>query len=255
MNLSQLDNALWAAGFVGHVALLATLLFRGRWRAFPVFTVLIAFDSALTIALYLLYKYASHTWYAHVYWSADVVDFCLQLALVAEIARIVLSPTGSWIRDARKQFLLFGGIGIGVAALLALGVSPPGLRAKEVWEVRGSLFTSLVTCELVVVLGFSAARLGLGWRNHVIALAQGLGIWAMVAAFADGIQSYVGAAEGFGTLDHVRELTYLAALAYWTIQFYLPEPARRPISPEMRKYILALHERVKYDLDRIDAES
>jgi hypothetical protein len=255
MNLSQLDNALWAAGFVGHVALLTVLLFRSRWRAFPVFTVLIAFDTGLTIALYLLYKYASHSWYAHVYWSADVVDFCLQLALVAEIARMVLRPTGTWIRDARKQFLLFGGIGIGVAALLALGVSPPGLKVKEVWEVRGSLFTSLVTCELVVALGFSAARLGLGWRNHVIALAQGLGAWAIVAAFADGIQSYVGAAQAFATLDHVRELVYCAALIYWTIQFYFPEPARRPISPEMQKYILALHERVKYDLDRIDAES
>ena len=255
MNLSQLDNALRATGFVGHVALLTVLLFRGRWRAFPVFTALIAFDTGLTIALYLLYKYASHNWYAHAYWSADVVDFCLQLALVAEIARTVLRPTGTWIRDARKQFLLFGGIGIGVAALLALGVSPPGFKVKEVWEVRGSLFTSLVTCELVVALGFSAARLGLGWRNHVIALAQGLGVWAIVAAFADGIQSYIGAAEAFATLDHVRELVYCAALIYWTIQFYLPEPERRPISPEMQKYILALHERVKYDLDRIDAES
>ena len=255
MSFSQLDNALWATGFVGHVALLTVLLFRGRWRAFPVFTALIAFDTGLTIALYLLYKYASHNWYAHAYWSADVVDFCLQLALVAEIARTVLRPTGTWIRDARKQFLLFGGIGIGVAALLALGVSPPGFKVKEVWEVRGSLFTSLVTCELVVALGFSAARLGLGWRNHVIALAQGLGVWAIVAAFADGIQSYIGAAEAFATLDHVRELVYCAALIYWTIQFYLPEPERRPISPEMQKYILALHERVKYDLDRIDAES
>src|ERR1700758_4155612 len=123
MNLSQLDNALWAAGFVGHVTLLATLLFRGRWRAFPVFTVLIAFDTALTITLYLLYKYASHTWYARIYWSADVVDFCLQLALVAEIARIVLSPTGSWIRDALKYFLLLGGLCFGFVFFFSLGVS------------------------------------------------------------------------------------------------------------------------------------
>jgi hypothetical protein len=255
MDLSTLDNALWAAGFIGHVALLCVLIFRGRWRVFPVFTLLVGFDTALTIALFLLYKYGSHAWYAHVYWSADVVDFGLQLGLVVEIARIVLRPTGTWVRDARNRFLLMGFIGTAVAAFLAWGVSPPGLPSKVVWEVRGSLFTSLVTCELVVAMAFSAARLGLGWRNHVSALAQGLGIWAMVAAFVDGIQSYVGAAQKFATLDHVRGLVYCCALAYWTVQFWIPEPARKPLSPEMRDYILALHQRVAYDLDRVDAES
>jgi hypothetical protein len=254
MDLTTLDNALWAAGFLGHVALFCVLVFRGRWREFPVFTTYVGFHSALTIPLFLLYKNGFLAWYAHIYWSADVVDFVLQLGLVVEIARVVLRPTGTWMQDARTQFLLWGLIGVAIAAVLALGVSPPGLSVKEVWEVRSSLFTSLVTCELVVVMFFSAARLGLGWRNHVSALAQGLGVWAMVAAFADGIQSYIGAAQQFATLDHVRGLVYCAALAYWTIRFYLPEPVRQPISAEMQKYILALHERVKYDLDRIDAE-
>jgi hypothetical protein len=254
MTFSTLDNALWAAGFLGHVALFCVLLFRGRWRAFPVFTTFIGFDSALTIVLFLLYRHGALAWYSRVYWSADVVDFVLQLGLVAEIARAVLRPGEVWISEARKRVLIFGGLGIALAALLAWGVAPPGLRSKEVWEVRGSLFTSLATCELVVAVGFTATRLGLGWRNHVIALAQGLGVWSMVAAFADGIQSYVGAAQSFITLDHVRELVYCSALAYWTIQFYPPEPVRRPISPEMQKYILALHEQVTYDLDRIDAE-
>ena len=255
MNFSTLDNALWAAGFVGHVALFCVLLFRGRWRAFPVFTTFTGFDTALTIVLFLLYRHGTPAWYSRVYWSADVVDFALQLGLVAEIARGVLRPGEVWISEARKRFLIFGGLGIALAALLAWGVAPPGLRSKEVWEVRGSLFTSLVTCELVVAVGFTTARLGLGWRNHVIALAQGLGVWALVAAFEDGIQSYVGAAQSFATLDHVRGFVYCSVLVYWTIRFYLPEPVRRPLSPEMQKYILALHEQVKYDRDRIDAES
>ncbi len=255
MDLSALDRTLWATTFIGHVALLCVLLLRGRWRAFPVFTILIGFVTARTIALFLLYRSGLHVWYARVYWWADVADFVLQLALVLEIARVVLRPTGTWVRDARRFFLLVGSAGAVLAAILAWGVAPPGLPIKEVWEVRASLSTSLVTCELVVAMGLSAARLGLGWRNHVSVLAQGLGAWALVAAFVDGIQSYVGAAAHFATLDHVRILVYCFTLIYWTFQLWFPEPARRPISPEMRDYILALHRRVSYDLDRMDAGS
>lgn len=255
MNLSSLDDFLWAASFAGQAALFGVLVLRGRWRTFPVFTVFAGFDTARSVALYLIYAHASNAWYAHVYWSAEAVDFVLQLGLVWEMARILLRPTGSWLRDARKQFLLWGGVGVGVAAILAWGVSPPGLTGKAVWEVRGSLFTSLVTCELVLVMALSATRLGLGWRSHVMALGQGLAVWSMVAVAVDGIQSYVGAAQQFATLDHLRIAVYCAALSYWIVQFWLPEPVRRPISSEMRNYLVALHRAVAYDLDSVDAES
>jgi len=38
MHFTTLDNVLWAAGFIGNVALLCVLLLRRRWRTFPVFT-------------------------------------------------------------------------------------------------------------------------------------------------------------------------------------------------------------------------
>lgn len=255
MNLSSMDDVLWAASFLAFAALFCILLFRGRWRAFPVFTAFTGFHTALAIALYLLYAHGARIWYAYVYWSAELVDFGLQLGLILEMARIVLRPTGTWLRDAKRQFLLWGGAGVGIAALLAWGVSPPGLRGLEVWQVRGSLFTSLVTCELVMMMAMSATRLGLGWRSHVMALGQGLAVWSMVAVAVDGIQSFVGAAQQFATLDHVRMGVSCATLGYWAVQFWLPEPVRRPISPQMRDYLLALHRSVTYDLASIDAES
>ncbi len=248
MNLSSVDDVLWAASFIGHAALFLTLMIKGRWRMFPIFTTYAGFHTGLEIAVYLLlhtlHGHAAKIWYAYTYSSAEVVDFALQIGLVLEMARIVLRPTGTWIHDARRQFLLGGGIGVGVAALLAWGVSPPGLRSLEVWQVRGSLFTSLVTCELVLVMALSATRLGLGWRSHVMALGQGLAVWSIVAVGVDGIQSFVGGAQQFATLDHLRIAVYCGALAYWTVQFWVAEPARRPISPEMRDYLVALHKTI-----------
>ena len=85
-----------------------------------------------------------------------------------------------------------------------------------------------------------------------MALAQGLGAWALAAVAADGIQSYFGQGRSFNALDHVRIAVYCASLGYWTVRFWSPEPQRRPVSPAMRNYIIALHQRVTYDLDKLN---
>jgi hypothetical protein len=184
-----------------------------------------------------------------------LVDFLFQLGVVLEIARVVLRPTGTWVRDARKQFFLFGAAGVLLAAALAWMVSPPAQTALESWEVRGNLFTSLVTCELVTVMTMASNRLGLAWRSHVMALGQGLVAWATVAVLVDACHSYFGADRDFSVLEHVRMVVYLASLGYWTVQLWRPEPKRLPLSAEMQQYIVALHRQVEYDLGRVDVES
>jgi hypothetical protein len=47
---------------------------------------------------------------------------------------------------------------------------------------------------------------------------------------------------------------YLAALGYWMVQFWLEEPVRQPISPQLRAYIQALHQQIKNDLDTVGAQ-
>jgi hypothetical protein len=121
-------------------------------------------------------------------------------------------------------------------------------------EVRGNLFTSLVVCELIVVVTRTSKSLGLGWRNHVMALGNGWTAWAVVAILVDGLHSYFGAERYFRELEHVRMFAYLAALAYWIVQFWLEEPARQPISPQLRAYILDLHQKIKNDLDTVGAQ-
>jgi hypothetical protein len=255
MNLSMLDDVLWATTFIGHVALFFVMFYRERWRQFPIFTLWVGFNVTLTIALYLIFRHGAQLWYTRVYWSSTFLDFLLQLSVVFEIARVVLRPTGTWVRDASRSFLLWSIMGLGVAALLAWTVSPSGLRSAEVWEVRSSLFTSLVTCELVLVMFASAKRLGLGWRNHVMALGEGLAVWATVAVGVDGLESYFGSTRMFSRLDHLRIFVYLGALVFWVVRFWAAEPVRNPISGEMEAYLVALHKRVRYDLATLDVEN
>lgn len=253
MNLSPLDFALWVANFLGEAVLFSILIYRGRWREFPVFTVLIGFEAAVPAVQYLIFLRGYRVWYTRIYWTYALLDFALQLGVVWEIARIVMRPTGTWFRDARKQFLLGGAAGILMAAALPWLVSPPAATLLHRLEVRGNLFTALVICELIAVVTRTSKSLGLGWRNHVMALGNGWTVWAVVCILVDGLHSYFGAEIYFRQLEHVLMFAYLGVLIYWMVQFWLEEPARQPISPELNAYIQALHRRVKNNLDILDA--
>jgi hypothetical protein len=253
MKVTMLDNVLWAAGFLGHVALLFILLFRGRWRTFPIFSAMIAYQALVTIVLFLIYRYGTRHGYSAVYWTAAVGDFCFQIAIIYEIARQVLRPTGTWVQDARRSFLLWSGLGILVAAGLALSATPAASSTLGILEVREILFTSLLTCEVFLAMIFAANRLGLQWRSHVMALAQGLTAWALVALASTAAQIALGWNRDFEVLDHIRMFCYLGALVFWMVAFWLPERARAPLSPDMSDYLVALRTRVQYDLERLDA--
>jgi hypothetical protein len=253
MKFSVMDRVLWAAGFYSTLALAVVLLWRGRWRKFPIFTGWLVFLTARTIVLFLLYQHGSARWYAHIYWWSLWPDFAFQLGVVAEIARIVLRPTGTWIRDARVGFLTAGLAGAVGAALLVWWVAPPAKTWLAAFQIRSNLFTSLVICELFVVMSITANRLGLGWRNHVMALGQGLTAWSSITVLTSSVQTFLGG--GHRGLDQIRAIAYIAASIWMGLRLWIAEPERQPLAPELHKYIVALHQRVEYDLRRIDARN
>ena len=252
MQHAALDNLLWVAGLVEEVALSAILFGRGRWRQFPAFTALISSDAAFTLLFMPINRFAGPVWYTRVYLFYEVVNFLLQLAVVAELVWIVLRPTGTWVQDARKQFIGSGIAGGAVALVLAHLVAPPASSLREGLELRASLFTSLLICELVIAATLASNRLGLGWKSHVMAIGQGLAAWSTVAVIIDSLHSFYGTHRFYTTPEHFKLVTYLAALGYWCVQLWANEPARQPISPQLRKYILALHQRVQYDLGKAE---
>jgi hypothetical protein len=253
MKLSLMDAVLWASGFFLSACLLAALLWRARWKQFPILTLWIAFQVAYNLLMFALRSHGPARWYAHVYWASLWPDFLLQLGVVGEIAGIVLRPTGTWVRDARSLFITAGIGGAAVAAILVWWITPPVHGAAAAWELRGNLFTSLVICELFVVMSFTANHLGLGWRSHVMALGQGLTAWAAAAVINDSLQSYFGTQRFVAFSYYLRSFAWIAATAWIAIRLWVPEPERLPISEDLQKYILALHRRVEYDLRRLDA--
>ena len=254
MKVSLLDNALWAASFVGTLILFVVLLGRKRWLQFPVFTTLIGYYVLENIVVFLVLRYDSSI-YVKVYWVTFAIDFLLQVALIIEVARVVLRPTGTWLQDERTGFIIAGTIGALIAAGLTFAVNPSVPKTIDAWGIRAYLFTSLIFCELFLVAMFAAQKLGLVSRNHVMRLGQGLTAWALVSAMVDVAHSYYGATHlhDFKSLEHVRTLAYIGAVVYWTASFWLEEPARRELPEEMQKYLVALHAKVQYDSTQVSS--
>src|SRR3984885_908719 len=251
MNLTALENILWAAGFIGHAALFLVLLIRRRWRQFPILTYLIAYQLIETIVLFLVFRFGTHQNYVDIYWAAVVVDFLFQLALIFEIARVVLRPTGTWVRDARSSFIVWGLTGTAFAVGLCLAIKAPLGSTAGIWEIRGDLFTALLDCELFLAMLFASNKLGLEWRNHVMSLAQGLTVWAFVSAVSDLASIFLGWTQQYRIVQLFPSFLYIAVLFYWQVAFWRPEAVRAPLSEEMKDYLVALHSRVQYDLQQV----
>jgi hypothetical protein len=250
MKLTTMDNLLWAAGFIGHVALFLVMVARRRVRKFPVFTSLVAYQALETVTLFFISRYAGKDAYYFSYWSFAPGDYLFQIALIFEIARNVLRPTGTWVRDARSSFLLWAAVGMMVAAIMSLAVTPPKSTGLDLWSARATVFTSFLTCEMFLAMSAAANRVGLLWGNHVMALGEGLTVWALVALFANLVHFSQGWKRDFVLFTHVEMLVYLGSLVFWIVAFWRPEQQRAPLSAEMQEYLLALHRRVEYDLGR-----
>jgi hypothetical protein len=248
MKLPSLDIALWAAGPLLNAALLCVLCLRRRLRVFPVLAVWCLSTIVSAIALFFIFRHASHQVYAIGYWVVDALDSLLQIGVIAEVAHIVFSP-----RDQEKRLRLWPLVVLSavVSFLIVWWIQPTSLTQAGVWEIRGDLFVSLVVGEIFTVVLIKSQRQGLRWRSHVMSIGYGLMIWAVFGLVLGLLHGYWGRHVHYVGVEHVRMLVYLAILLYWIVALWRNEPEKEQPSTEMRDAILHLTDKVSYDLAKV----
>lgn len=245
IELSLSARVLWATGFCELIALILVLIVRRRWRVFPVFGTYISFQIIETVGLYSVHRFGSPEAYFLFFWAGAIVDLGLQIAVVFELSRNVLKPTGTWVSDARKMFLSLALIGTVLAAVISYAANPSVPNSLDNWLEKGNLFAAMLNAQLFVAMGLASTRLGLAWRHHVMGIATGWAAWAVVGLFVEAAYSYFGTTWHGFAFDDVRIVAYQIATVYWIINLWLPEPETRTLSAEMQSYLVGLHQHVK----------
>src|SRR4051812_36591095 len=92
MHLSSLDSLLGAAGYLGNLCLAALLIRRRLYAQFPIFTASILFALLSDASLYWVLGHTSEATYFRAYFAATILDFILQLLVLAEIGLNVFNP-------------------------------------------------------------------------------------------------------------------------------------------------------------------
>lgn len=245
MNLSLTATILWAAGFILNAALLFVLLYKKRYRIVPWFTMLIASDCLDTVLLFLTYRFASKHVYADLYWFTGFLDIALQIAVILEIAAIVLRRSGRWVEGTRIRLILMGVAAPLVAFLFAWFMKPSVESKLYAWVARASLFTTILVFLLFIAVVMASHHLGLGWRNYAMRESYGFFIWVIVAFVTDTLHAYWRTLGDFAMLDNIRIAVFQLASIYWITIFWLPEPTVTAVSAENIILLEALQERLQ----------
>lgn len=241
MQLSLLAQILLVSGIGELVVLILVLLVRRRWKVFPFFTAYILFQTAEAFVLYGIHRWCSPRSYFWSYWTGALVDLGLQLLVVFELARVVLKPTDTWVRDARRMFVLLAIAGTIVAAATSWGIRPDLPTSIDSWVEKGDLFSAMLNAQLFLAMAFASSRLGLVWRHHVMGIASGWMLWATTGLFVEAAYSHFGPDWHGLVLDNARIVAFQLATIYWIVTLWLPEPKSRTLSPDMQAYLFRLH--------------
>lgn len=248
MALTWKDIALWIVGFGTLAPLFAILLLRRGGKQFPWFTAYVGF--ALLEDMVSIVEFKWPHLYFWLYWGGQVGEVILQVAVVVEIARHVFRPFGNWAYGTRSFWIGTCGVSLVAAVGLTFAASPKAPSDTWAWVIKANFFSVMLICMISVAVLITARRYGLGWRNHVMGLAQGWMVWAFATFVVQTCQSYLGYTPWYLKLVQISQLVSICATVYWSSVFWREEPVR-VMSPEMHKIFVDRQKELDYYVGKV----
>lgn len=223
MHLTSLQSISWLAGFLGYALLMLVLVVRKRYRVFPWFTFLLAQEIVQSIILFETHRNANPRTYFYTYWSFELFDALVRVAVFFELARItsrLLRENGSErTRLLMNAFIIAAAICAGVV-LHSHGVG----NVIATTSLKISLCTSILGAVLVFSYVLSTFLVGLRTRVHSHALAYGLFLYFLAKLIAQG-----GILFSFPLWHKLQNMTaplYIVCLFAWSAILWFDEPKR-----------------------------
>lgn len=198
---------------------LITALFivrRKQVGVFPVFFVYTVFHIVQAILSFVAFR-ISYTAYFYEWWTGEMLDVFLSLAVIQEIFRVSFNPYDALRRWSFWTYFLVTLLLCGSALVMGYehpeGYSP--LISALVTLDRSASFVSL---GLVLFLFLFYRLFGMTWRHYVFGIASGFVLVASITTTSEAVRTYFGMrVDSLVTLANA--LAFTLAVALWSYYF------------------------------------
>jgi hypothetical protein len=245
LNLTSIDGVLWGISLAGQLLLLAVVLRRRLFRTFPLFCAYIAYASFSDVGFFILFGRMSPIGAARAYFVNDGMEFLLQIGILLEVGRNVLSPVR---RSLPRSFLYVLGALLGAAVLVALLLSRHSQMANlDRWSqlfVHLSFAVAILRLAIFAVIAVFSQMLGIGWRNHVLQIATGFLAYSLAVLFVELLHRFAGVKNEslYHIHDQLRIVSWCMVLGYWSYTLSRAEAPRKEFSPKMAEFLISMTE-------------
>ncbi len=239
----SLDIVLSFVGILVEAAAVGLLFYRRIYRNLPIFSLFLIWSIASDSTMMVVGRYFApqDPRYAQIYMVEISLDFCMQFAVLVELAWSVLRPMRAalprrTILVISAIFLILGTAGWPVAGMLTL----PG--PSHQWHVLMQLqqtFSILRVLFVFVLAGFSQL-LAIGWRDRELQIATGLGFYSLISLGASILHTHHLSVNLYHNVDQLVSISYFCSLVYWVFSFAQQEAPRQEFTPAMQNFLLAV---------------
>jgi hypothetical protein len=221
---SPIVRVLWYLPLALQISILAAMLWRQLFKAFPVF-----FSYTLVVVLrdfVLLFLPYNKNLYSLVYWSGEGLVVLLSLAVILEVVQFLVRPFQFLVPVLRATWILGGVAALGAIALYML--SGGGAGADKVLEsiALGERAARLLQVFLLIIVIALLSRLGLIWHQYSVGIVAGFGIYSGLdlAVLELGVRLHSLTNKRFVLL---RPAAYNLAAIIWAV-YFLRSLAEKP---------------------------
>lgn len=254
MHLTSIDLLFWAMSFIEDVVLLSVMVLRGRFRAFPIFTSLVALNIMRTIVLFVIRQHDARAAYFYTFWLLAVVDVGLQFGIVYELGSKIFRPLGEWAPDIKRRLLTWVIVSVISTSLLTLIPRPSSSFWIQGLILKGSFFSAALMSELFVGMIALSAVAGLSWSSHLAKIAIGLTLYSVGTLVLETVNTCLGLGGGgriYEDLSRLRIAVYLGCVAYWIVALWRNAPPVRKLPDHVRQQASAISQAVKIRVETL----
>lgn len=242
MSLQGFYALLGLLGFVAEIALLVILLARRQYRAFPVFTLYVAFNVVTDVGLAaVMAAYPPHIGHSLAFMLLPL-QYLIELGVLFEIAWQVLRPVHTSLPPGTiRAFAGLIALALLAGALLAWHIHDTG---NKIYDIKRPLDLTVGFLRMLIfaaTAGF-AQMLGIGWKDKVLQLASALSFYSAVDLIVSLAARHSTSADVY---EPIRGLAYVLELGFLVWAFTTKDVRRREFSPQMEQFLVTLAGRAK----------